>query len=71
MLHGIGKWSRATTDGATRDTDDGGSLEIVADAVGVETDELAELNLEVPIIGDRAAGGNTVYDGFRHVHDRF
>ena len=44
------------------DTDDGGSLEVVADALSVETDELKEVDLEVPFIGDRARTDNeTVY----------
>ena len=45
--------SRATTTEHSR-TDDGGSLEVVADSVGVETDELAEVDLETPFIQDRA-----------------
>ena len=43
------------------DTDDGGSLEVVADALSVDTDELKEVDLEVPFIGDRAATGDTAY----------
>ena len=46
---------------ATTDTTDGGSLEIVADAVGVDVDELADVDLQVPYVKDRTAA-DTEYE---------
>ena len=39
----------------TADTTDGGSLEIVADAVGVDVDDLDDVDLQVPFVKDRTA----------------